>query len=203
MIMALYALCLHPFRRLLDLKLPGLRIGSRTRPSSVEAYADYVTIFVTSATDFVIIVEAIRLCERASGARHNRIISKALAVGSWCTQETVLGITYHPHVTISGVTFWGTIEQTMKDSWARLTGKVRAHTKRAYTLGPCLAARMRYVNTFLLSKIWYTTQILPAPNICPQQLITAIKWYIWRATVFRVPVSTLRPKHIGMGEVGY
>jgi len=59
----------------------------------------------------------------------------------------------------------------------------------------CLAARMHYVNTFLLSKIWYTAQILPAPNIYTQQLATAITWYILRGTVFRVPVSTLqRPK---------
>jgi len=95
----------------------------------VVAYANDVTIFVTSAADFATIEEAICLYEEASGARLNPRKSKALVVGSWCTQETVLGITYHPHVTILGVTFWGTIEQTMKDSWARLTGKVRAQAK--------------------------------------------------------------------------
>ena len=71
MSMALYALCLHPFLRLLDLKLPGVRIGRRTRPTSFVAYADDVTIFVTSAADFAIIEEAIRLYERLSGARLN------------------------------------------------------------------------------------------------------------------------------------
>jgi len=35
MSMALYALFLHPFLRLLDLKLPITRIGRRTRPTSV------------------------------------------------------------------------------------------------------------------------------------------------------------------------
>ena len=162
--MALYPLCLHPFLRLLDLKLPGIMIGRRTRPTSVVAYADDVTIFVTSVAEFAIIEEAIRIYERASGARLNPRKSKALAIGNWCTQETVLGIAYHPHVTILGVTFWGTIEQRMIDSWERLTGKVRVPAKRAYTRGPCLATRMRYVNTFLLSKIWYTAQILPAPK---------------------------------------
>jgi len=63
MSMALYALCLHPFFRLLDLKLLGKRIGRRTRPTSVVAYADDVTIFVTSAADFAVIDEAIRLYE--------------------------------------------------------------------------------------------------------------------------------------------
>jgi len=61
---------------------------------------------------------------------------------------------------------------------------------------------MRYVNTFLLSKFWYTAQILPTPNIYTQQLKTAITWYIWRGTEFRVPVSTLqRPKQMGGWEM--
>ena len=37
MSMALYALGLHPFLRLLDLKLPDIRRGRRTRPISVLA----------------------------------------------------------------------------------------------------------------------------------------------------------------------
>jgi len=99
----------------------------------------------------------------------------------------------------------GTIEQTVKDSWARLIGKVRAQANRAFTLGRCLATRMGHVNTFFLSKIWYTAQNLPAPNKYTQQLTTAIRWYIWRGTFFRVSVSTLRrPKPNGrMGDAGY
>jgi len=48
----------------------------------VVAYANDVTIFVTSAADFAIIEEANRLYERASGARLNPRKSKALEVGS-------------------------------------------------------------------------------------------------------------------------
>jgi len=61
---------------------------------------------------------------------------------------------------------------------------------------------MGYVYTFLLSKIWYIAQILPAPNLYTQQLTTAITWYIWRGTIFRVPISTLqRPKQMGGWEM--
>ena len=81
MSMALYALCLRRFLRLLDLKLPDIRIRRRT-PTFLVAYADDVKIFVTSVADFAIIEEAIRLYERASGARLNPRKSKALAVGS-------------------------------------------------------------------------------------------------------------------------
>ena len=91
MSMALYAVCLHPFLRLLELKPPGIRIGRRTRPTSVVAYASDVTIFVTFAADFAIIEEAIHIYERASCARRNPRKSKALAVGSWCTWRTSWG----------------------------------------------------------------------------------------------------------------
>jgi len=76
--MAIYALCIQTFLRLLDLKLPGIRIGLRTRPTSVVTYADDVIIFVTSAADVASIGETIRLYERASGACLNPRKSKAL-----------------------------------------------------------------------------------------------------------------------------
>ena len=104
--------------------------------------------------------------------------SKALALGSWCARQTFRWIAYHPSVTILGVTFWGTIQQTTKDTWARLTEKLRRQAHAAYNKGPCIANRIRYVNTFLLSKIWYVSQILPPPNIYIHQLTTAITWYI-------------------------
>jgi hypothetical protein len=35
MSMALFALCLHPFLRLLEQRLPGIKTGRRSRPTSV------------------------------------------------------------------------------------------------------------------------------------------------------------------------
>jgi hypothetical protein len=150
MIMALFALCLYPFLRYFVQKLPGIRIGRLSRPTVTVAYVDDVTIFVTSVSDFATITEAIKLCERASGAKLNPRKSKALAVGGWCTQESPLGIAYHQSVTILGVTFWSTIEQTINYYLARLTAKVRAQARDAYVRGQFLANRIRYVNTFYL-----------------------------------------------------
>jgi hypothetical protein len=61
----LYVLCLNLFLRLLEKNLPGFQIGRRARRTTVVAYADDITIFVTSPTDFPIIHDAIRLYERA------------------------------------------------------------------------------------------------------------------------------------------
>jgi hypothetical protein len=145
--MASYAFCLHSFLSLLTLKLPGIRIGRRASLTSVVAYADDVTIFVTSVANFAIVEVAIHLYERASGTRLNPRKSKAIAVEIWRTQQPILGIAYHPSVTILNVTIWSTIEQTIHDHWAQLTGKVRTQARGAYPRGQFLASRLRYVNT--------------------------------------------------------
>jgi hypothetical protein len=95
-------------------------------------------------------------------------------------------------MTILGVTFLNTIEQTINDPWALLKTKVRAQARDSYARGQFLANRKRYVNLFLLSKIWYTAQILSAPTTYTQRLTTAIARYIWRGAVLRVTISTLQ-----------
>jgi len=59
----------------------------------------------------------------------------------------------------------------------------------------CLSQHIRYVQTYLLAKIWHTAKVLPAPTTCTRQLTTAIAWHIWKGTTFRVPIPALqRPK---------
>ena len=70
MSMLLFALCLNPLLKLLDQRLPGTRIGRRTR-TAVVAYADYITLFVTTAVDIAVFREAIRTYERANSASLN------------------------------------------------------------------------------------------------------------------------------------
>jgi hypothetical protein len=58
--MALYTLCLQPFLTMLKQRLPGVCIGRGSNPVSVFAYADDVTIFLTSVADFSTVQEAIQ-----------------------------------------------------------------------------------------------------------------------------------------------
>ena len=66
--MALYSLCLHPFLTELERRLPGVRLDRGSRPVSVVAYADDVTVFLTTASDISTVEDAIRQFEKASGA---------------------------------------------------------------------------------------------------------------------------------------
>ena len=71
---ALYALCLHPFVRALEDSLPSIKIGRNSQQGPVIAYADDVTVFVTNPGDFHAIQQAIKLYERATGAKHHSTV---------------------------------------------------------------------------------------------------------------------------------
>ena len=80
MSMMLYAMCVDSLLRFLEQKLTGMRIGKRGPKIVAVAYADNITIFVTTPTDIPVIQETIHCYEKAMGARLNTRKSSALAV---------------------------------------------------------------------------------------------------------------------------
>jgi hypothetical protein len=109
--MALFTMCLHPFLTMLK-RLPGVRIGRDSEPASVLAYADDVTVFLTSAADLQIVQEVIQQFEKASGARLNTRKSRILTIGRWTASDNILGILHCHHARILGFHLWGTQRQS-------------------------------------------------------------------------------------------
>jgi hypothetical protein len=156
------------------------------------AYADDITVFVTRPEDFTIINQTIWHYEKATGAKLNPKKLKALAIGNWTMPATVLGIDFHPQVTILGVIFGPTIAESIKGSWTGVIPKVRAQARKAYARTLCLAQRIQYVHLCLLAKIWYLAQILPPTTVHVKQLTTVCSWFIWQGATFWVPMSILQ-----------
>ena len=90
------------------------------------AYADDITIFVTTSTDIPVIQETIHCYEKATGERLKTRKSRELAVEGWSTNTNVLNISYQTEIKILGVTFTNTVEQSMNKSCVIVKGKVRA-----------------------------------------------------------------------------
>jgi len=99
-----------------------------------------------------------------------------------------LGIAYHPNAQILGFQFWSTVRQLVNATRSHLTGQVRSLTKESYPRDLCLAHRITYVHVYILARIWYVAQVLPAPRTCTQ-LTTAMTYFIWKGATFRVPIS--------------
>jgi len=88
----LYAMCLIPLLRILENTLRGQQMGRHRGRTAVVAYADYVTIFVTTPTDITKLQEAIHCFEAASGARVNIQKSRAIAFGTWDKSIDIMNI---------------------------------------------------------------------------------------------------------------
>jgi hypothetical protein len=168
-------------------------------PVSVVVYSDDVTLFLTSAADFSTVQEAIQQFERASGARLNPRKSRALSMGRWSAPDNVFGIPCRHHARLLGFHFWGTLRQTVSTSWTHLVGLVKSQAKDSYSLNLFLAHRIRYDHVYLLARLWYVAQVLPAPRQCLQQITAAVTYFIWRGATFRVAFSTLQSRRMEGG----
>lgn len=127
--MQLFALCLNPLLFTLVDKLPGIRIGRRGDKTAVVAYADDVTIFLTSPVDIPIIQDVIRCYENASGARVNIRKSKAMAIGIWGTN--IMNIPYYTDVKILGFHMASAVKQATHNAWSHLTATIRTQARDA------------------------------------------------------------------------
>ena len=76
--MLILTLAWNPLLVLLDNVLEGLKIGQRTVKYTSLAYADDVIVLVISRADGVNLREAIRIYERATGARLNQVNTKMI-----------------------------------------------------------------------------------------------------------------------------
>ena len=149
--MALFVLCVNPLLCYLDTHLKGVRLGRAGHRTSVVAYADDVTIFVTQREDFRVIRDDIQHFQMASGARLNIQKSKALEVGGWTGTENELGVDFVSNMRILGITFINTIDGAANNSWSRTTSQVKAQAQHAYARNLCLVQRIRYVHSTLLA----------------------------------------------------
>jgi exonuclease III len=196
--MLLFALCINPLLTTLDKNLQGVYIRNKRIKMTAIAYADDVTIFVTKQEEIVTIEETLRDYMLATGAQININKSKALAIGSWNKNIPMMNISYKDDITILGIQFMKKTQQSTEKSWTTLTTKLRAQVQKDYNRALNLENRIRYVNNYLLARVWYMTQIFPPPTNQARQITTAMSWFIWKGEIFRVPLTTLyRPKEHG------
>ena len=109
-----------------DVNLAAAHSGPNNNRTAVIAYANDVTIILRSSKDIPIVQEAIRCYEDSSGAKLNIQKYKTLALGSWDTSHTIMGIPYLTELRILGKKRTTTIQQSAINSWRKVIGKIRA-----------------------------------------------------------------------------
>jgi len=154
MSMLLYALCLNPLLCTLENKLTGLRIERRGPKTAVVAYADDVTLFVTSPDDVTVMQDALRCYEAASGTKVNIGKSKAIAIGPWDTSVRIMDIPYYTETRILGFHLMTTVNASAIRSWSKMTDRIRAQARDAFNRELSLDKRIQHVHDYLMAKVW-------------------------------------------------
>jgi len=122
-----------------------------------------------------------------------------MAVGMWDTTVNIMGIPYYENMKILGIHFTRTASQSALKSWSVVTDGLREQAREAYYRELSLNKRMHFVHTYMLACAWFTAQIFPMPRTCERQINTAITWFLWRGSIFRVPVSTIQRRKLQSG----
>jgi hypothetical protein len=172
--------------------LTGITIGKRNNKITSIAYADDITIIITSPLDIPAVQTALNIYEKATGARINIGKSKIMAMGKWDTSINIFNIPYYAEMKILGINFISTTEQTVDVNWSIMSDRIKVQAQNAYIRNLTIDKRIQYIHNYLLARVWYTEQVLPLTEEYRRQIETATSWYLWRGSVFRVPLSTLQ-----------
>jgi exonuclease III len=195
--MMLYAHVLDPLLCALNSRLQGIRLGGRAHPAAI-AYADDVTIFLTSPTEIPILTELITVYEQATGAQINPGKSKLLGLGTWDPRTPIMDFQYCDSLRLLGTTIAPTTKLSGELSWKRATAAVKAKASRDYARCLSFDKRVSFIHEQLYAHIWFLAQTFPPPAGKLRELQMTSSRFLWEGEIFRLPLSTIcRPKRAG------
>jgi hypothetical protein len=122
--MILYAIIINPLLNALQATLPGIQIGRRQPTTSVTAYADDITIILTSPDNIPKLQQVLNTCAQASGANINIKKSQALALGTWDKNIQILDIPYKDQITVLGLKLKQKVDSSREESWKLTTANI-------------------------------------------------------------------------------
>ncbi|KAJ3590726.1 hypothetical protein NHX12_008675, partial [Muraenolepis orangiensis] len=198
----LYSLAIEPLLCRLRSKLSGLSLPASCGlecPPTLSAYADDVSIFVSSQRDVQCLQDTLSLYERASSARVNWAKSSALLLGCWREQVVPSlpgGLQWETEgLKVLGV-FLGT-EAFKARNWEGAKEKVCARLSKWKWVLPQMSYRGRVLvaNTLVASTLWHRLMALTPPRNLVSSIQQEIVDFFWsgrhwvRAAALYLPLA--------------
>jgi len=110
----LFATCINPLLIKLRSKLHGIKVINITTKTTAVAYADYVMIFITHASEIDEIKDTLHEYIRATRARIKEDKSRAIALGSWTKMTPIMNIKFYDDIKILGFNMTRNINESAK-----------------------------------------------------------------------------------------
>ncbi|XP_062717027.1 uncharacterized protein LOC134292168 [Aedes albopictus] len=181
--MCLFVIYLHPLLCRLE-RVCGTDL--------IVAYADDISVLVTSSEKVERMMTLFRRFGRAGGAKLNLMKTTAIDVGFIDEGTLVVPfLTTVEKVKILGVFYANSIRLMIKLNWeaviASFSRLIWLHSLRALALHQKVAV----LNTYITSKIWYLSSILPAYSIHIAKITAIMGNFLWSRVPARVPMQQL------------
>lgn len=196
----LYALAIEPLLNQLRQGLTGLAFSEDARKSiSLSAYADDVTVLVTSQDDVHVLEQKLALYEKASSAKVNWSKCESLILGEWrheATPTLPAGLQWSKEGMKCLGVFLGT-DQFQNKNWDGLVEKINARLSRWKWIQPQLSYRGRalVVNNLTASMLWHRFTVVEPPDALVKEIQRRLVQFFWggfhwtRSAVLFLPVA--------------
>lgn len=187
--MALFTLAINPLLYKLQASITGISLLDYRL--STLAYADDVSVILTNDGDIQNLQDALLQFGYISGLTINRTKSKALLLGHWDEKPNLPLLQIVDNLTILGVTYYSNILQIQAANWDPVIRKVTFTARELYNRDLCLYQRVWALHSYVLSQLWFKSQVLVIPEKHARQITGVMLWSIWKGQIFKVPLSTL------------
>ena len=198
----LYILALEPFLRKLKANsaLRGLTLPGASEVARYTAYADDVSVLVTSSAEVEEVSKEIGRYEAVTGAKINREKSVGLRLGSWkgCALPSPFTWKDSP-CKILGVWFGPDLQ--LEKNWSEVLEKVVAATELWLRRRLSLKGRAEVCSSHIYSLVVYQLSVLPIPATILFKLERILFQFIWakRFPSVRREICYLHPSEGGLG----
>ena len=189
----LFIINMEPLVRRIHNIVTGVPVGPCLQKT--EAFMDDVNITSTNRKDLVKI-DAVFMdyeslsCTLLSRSRKTKI----MGFGRWAeeSQWELDWVQPVDQMRILGIQLGQTMEATSNLTWKMVVAAVRGSIQKwVARRGLTMAARARIVNRLILGKLWYTAQLLPAPQAVIQDIEGSISFLLFQDKVERIKLEQL------------
>jgi Reverse transcriptase (RNA-dependent DNA polymerase) len=180
--MILFVMYIEPLLLMIDEMIEGIQIG-RTTVKSL-AYADDICFVVQDDEEADAAYMAVQAFCHESGALLNQLKSAFLRING--CKIGPQRIAERNELKMLGLCFTTSLSAMIKVNFDRLTANVKFMTRHSSIRNLNLIQKVWFVNTFVLSKLWFVSQVIPPGNSQATQIKTAIGNFLWAGQLYRI-----------------
>lgn len=180
--MLLFVLYIEPLIRRIYANTCGILAYDKIL--KVTAYADDLNVYVRNCEEFDLIIQIISSFSKFAKIRLNQRKSAFLRINN-CISGPFL-IPEADDLKILGVVFKNSWNSSIDQNYNKLVNDIKYRLTLNSFRKLSLVEKCWFVNSFVLSKLWYIAKIFPPKNIHLAKIKASVGNFIWNNQIFKV-----------------